>query len=236
LVSLNYKEAIKNGFAMKGIQQCIDSKTKIWIEWPCLEYIKKAEEQEKQGWHYHMARDRFAYVGAYRKCIDEIEQLKKELWNIIMDSKVEMHISIQATKELHGLSKTSVLILRELPFVTNLSKFYDKDILNSTYNNSSNSKGTNSNNNEIDTDKNPLERKDMDGSENSDNPFECNIIRDDTKEDNAPKDNNCESHPKHKQVDDDVIETMQAQLKYGDNAVSKGHLESIKRLKELFNN
>jgi hypothetical protein len=129
LVGLNYKEAIKNGFAMKGIQQCIDSKTKIWIEWPCLEYIKKAEEQEKQGWHYHMARDRFAYVGAYRKCIDEIEQLKKEMWSIIMDSKVDMCNRIQVSKESHNLPKTSVLIVMDLPFVANLSKFYDESIL-----------------------------------------------------------------------------------------------------------
>ncbi len=26
---------------------------------------------------YYMTKDHFAYVGAYRKCIDEIEQLKK---------------------------------------------------------------------------------------------------------------------------------------------------------------
>ena len=40
VVKLNYKEAIKKGFAMKGIQQYIDSKTKISIEWSCLEYLK----------------------------------------------------------------------------------------------------------------------------------------------------------------------------------------------------
>ena len=135
LVRLNYKEAIIKGFTLKGIQQYIASKTKIWIEWSCLEYLKKAEEQESREWYYYMARDHFAYVGAYRKCIDEIEQLKKEMWNIIMDSKAEMYSRIQATKELHSLSKTSVLLLRDLPFVANLSKFYDEDILNSNYNN-----------------------------------------------------------------------------------------------------
>ena len=39
----------------------------------------------------------------------------------------------------------------------------------------------------------PIERKDFDKPENSDNPFEFNIIKDDTKEDNALEDNNCES-------------------------------------------
>jgi len=36
LVKLNYKEAIIKGFTLKGIQQYIASKTKIWIEWTCL--------------------------------------------------------------------------------------------------------------------------------------------------------------------------------------------------------
>ncbi len=44
------------------------------------------------------------------------------------------------------------------------------------------------------------------------------------------------NHSKHKQVDDIIIETMQAQLNYGDNgeSISKEHLEGIKRLKEIF--
>jgi hypothetical protein len=44
-----------------------------------LEYLKKAEEQKNRVWYYYMAKDHFAYVGAYRKCIDEIEQYKKEI-------------------------------------------------------------------------------------------------------------------------------------------------------------
>ena len=61
LVRLCYKEAIIKGFTLKGIQQYIASKTKIWIEWSCLEYLKKAEEQENREWYYHMAKDHFAY-------------------------------------------------------------------------------------------------------------------------------------------------------------------------------
>ena len=37
LVRLNYKEAVIKGFTLKSIQQYIASKTKIWIEWSCLE-------------------------------------------------------------------------------------------------------------------------------------------------------------------------------------------------------
>jgi hypothetical protein len=36
LVKLNYRESIIKGFTLKGIQQYIAFKTKIWIEWSCL--------------------------------------------------------------------------------------------------------------------------------------------------------------------------------------------------------
>ena len=48
LVRLCYKEAIIKGFTLKGIQQYIASKTKIWIEWSCLEQLKKTKEQENR--------------------------------------------------------------------------------------------------------------------------------------------------------------------------------------------
>jgi len=145
LVKLCYKEAIIKGFTLKGIQQYIASKTKIWIEWSCLEQLKKTEEQENREWFYHMARDHFAYVGAYRKCIDEISQYKKEVWSMVIDSKTDHSVRIQALKELHSLSKTYTLLIKDIPFVTNISKDYDKDIINSNYGDLSNPKETYSN-------------------------------------------------------------------------------------------
>ena len=104
LVRLCHKEAIIKGFTLKGIQQYIAYKTKIWIEWHCLDYLRKAEEPENREWFYHMAHDHFTYVEAYRKCIDEIAQRKKEVWNIVMDSNTDSATKIQAIKELHSLS------------------------------------------------------------------------------------------------------------------------------------
>ncbi len=49
--------------------------------------------------------------------------------------KNRQETKIQAFKELHSLSKTYTLLIKDLPFVTNLSKYYDKDILNLNYNN-----------------------------------------------------------------------------------------------------
>ena len=43
---LYYKEAIIKGFTLKGIQQYIASK--IFIEWPCLAYLKKSIARGKQ--------------------------------------------------------------------------------------------------------------------------------------------------------------------------------------------
>ena len=250
LVRLNYKEAIIKGFTLKGIQQYIASKTKIWIEWSCLEYLKKAEEQENREWYYHMARDHFAYVGAYRKCIDEIEQLKKEMWNIIMDSKAEMYSRIQATKELHSLSKTSVLLLRDLPFVTNLSKFYDKDMLNSNYNNITQSKNEYSNRNNQEIVKDSIQRKDIDKSENLDNSFDFNDINDrKTLEDESGLKADNKPQSKYKRLDDDVIEDMQRQMHITDSLKGKSideitpedldkiitpeHKESIRKIREI---
>ncbi len=159
LVRLNYKEAIIKGFTLKGIQQYIACKTKIWIEWSCLEYLKKAEEQENREWFYHIAKDHFAYVGAYRKCIDEIEQYKKEMWNIIMDTKPDQSNKIQALRELHSLSKTYTLLIKDIPFVTNISKYYDKEILDSNYNDIKYSKIAYSNNNNQTLDKNLIDGK-----------------------------------------------------------------------------
>ncbi len=54
LVGLNYKEAIIKGFPLKGVQQYIAFKTKIWIKWSCLEYLKNAEEQEDKEWYLRL--------------------------------------------------------------------------------------------------------------------------------------------------------------------------------------
>ena len=57
--------------------------------------------------------------------IDEIQQLKNELWKIMMNYKSENSVKIAAVKELHNLVKTKCLLLRDLPFITRISKYYD---------------------------------------------------------------------------------------------------------------
>jgi hypothetical protein len=204
LVKLIYKEAIIKGFTLKGIQQYIASKTKIWIEWSCLEYLKKAEEQENREWYYYMAKDHFAYVGAYRKCIDEIEQYKREIWKIIMDSKTTHETKIQAFKELHNLSKTYTLLIKDLPFITNLSKYYDKDILKSNYSHDDSS----------------YYNKNNQGSRK--NQFYFNYAEDEKTllDHSGLKDDNKDSG-NYKHIDDEVMEDMQSQIPNSDTANGK---------------
>jgi hypothetical protein len=250
LVRLNYKEAIIKGFTLKGIQQYIASKTKIWIEWSCLEYLKRSEEQENREWYYHMARDHFAYVGAYRKCIDELEQLKKELWNIIMDSKIDMNNRIQATKELHSLSKTCTLLIKDLPFVTILSKFYDEGLINLNYNNMTQSKNAYSNRNNQEIVRDFTYRNEFDKSANLDNPFDSNGTNDEKTfvDENGLRVDKSQS--RYKRLDDNVFEDMQRQMHITDHLKGKcieeitdeeldkiitpQHKESIRKLKEIF--
>ena len=52
-------------------------------------------------------------------------------------------------KALHGLSKPYILLIKDLPFVTDLSKYYDKCMINSDYINSLYSKVTCSDKNDL---------------------------------------------------------------------------------------
>lgn len=130
LVRLCYKEAILKGINLVNHIQCyIATKTKIWIERSGIEYLKKSEEEENRRWYINLAKDHFAYVGVHRKAIDELDQCKKELWTMFMNSNATNMEKIQILKELHNLTKTHVLLLRDLPFVTNLSKYYNLDLV-----------------------------------------------------------------------------------------------------------
>lgn len=237
LVRLSYKEAVLRGLGnnITDIQDYILSKTHILVERTGMEYLKKSEENENRTWYSRLAKDSFLYIGTYKRAVDEIGQLKTEAWVIFMDSKTSQSEKIHTIRELHSLTKTYVLLLKDLPFVTNLSKYYDPDMLNSSYVYPLHSKGTISNKNDLDRGRNPIERKNIEKPENSGNPFEYNFIKEYTKEDNAPEENNCKSPNEHKQVDDKITATMQAQLNYKyNNGISKDHLEGIKRLKEIF--
>jgi hypothetical protein len=231
LVRLNYKEAIIKGFTLKSIRQYIASKTKIWIEWSCLEYLKKAEEQENKEWYLRLAKDHFSYIGIHREALDEIQQLKNELWKIILNSKSENSIKIAAVKELHNLVKTKCLLLRDLPFITRMSKFYDLTLFDNSI--SSNIKSSS-------TSYTPRDNN------SSDNQFGYkNAI-----EDNSHLNDTINSSNSYNDYDDELMKFMQSQIPKQkslddkiqaeeitdedmDNLITPEHLETIKKLREL---
>lgn len=128
-VKLTFMEGTIKGFKFYQIHEYIYAVTKINIHKNFLHEIKRQHEIDNRYWYYHMARDRFAYVSAYRKCIDEVELYKEQLWRLVLSPNTSDVAKVTAIKELHNMSKTSVLLLKDLPFVMNLSKHYDPDIL-----------------------------------------------------------------------------------------------------------
>lgn len=54
-----------------------------------------------------------------------------------MDEKTEPSSKTASIKEIHSVEKTKVLLLRDLPFITWLSKFYDLSLSNTSLSNKS---------------------------------------------------------------------------------------------------
>ena len=213
LVKLCYKEAIIKGFTLKGIPQYIASKTKIWIEWSCLECLEKAEEHENREWYYRLAKDHFAYIGVYRDAIDQLQQLTHELWLIVMDDKSAQSDKTAAIKEIHNIEKTKVLLLRDLPFITRLSKFYDLTMIN----NPSSNKSSNSIDNKPKPIPNLLNKENKDGYQNFENQFDD---IDDNEALEILRGNKLEMNDKskttdYKNIDDPVLDEMQRQSQIG---------------------
>ena len=230
---LCYKEAILKGFTIvKDIQCYIASKSKIWIERSGIEYLKKSEEEENKKWYYYLAKDHFAYVGVYRKTIDEIEQCKKELWSAMMNIDTTNMEQVQVIKELHNLTKTSVLLLRDLPFVTNLSKYYNLELADPHYDKANELQNDQLNGNNNKNEKAIIEQK---VSERLGKMVGESALF--TLEEKR-KMNIIDSIDEDKKITDPVMEGMQKQLTLTPKDIleridSKEYQEIIKKIKEI---
>jgi len=235
-VRLCYRESFLKGFTLvKDIQCYIASKTKIWVERSGIEYLKTSEVKENKRWYLYLAKDHFAYVAAYRKAVDEIEQYKKELWSMMMDPNSSNIEKIQATRELHNLTKTYTLLVRDLPFISNLTKYYDLEFIEGKKNNNNllhkkaNVSDEGVNNEEIIEQKvSERLRKMVDESAlfNSEQKRKIGIIS------SSPSTNG------DKNIDDDIMQEMQKQLNCNledvlESINNKDYQESVRRLKEI---
>jgi len=231
-VRLCYKEAVLKGFTvMKDIQCYIASKTKIWIERTGIEYLKKSEEEENKKWYYNLAKDHFAYVGVHRKAIDELEQCKKELWSMMTNPDTSNLEKVQTLKELHNLTKTTTLLLRDLPFVTNLSKYYNLELADPNYNKTKETQTAQSNEDNNDDEKEIIEQKVSERLKKM--MYESALFK--SKEQNTTASNTFISGD---EISDKVSEEMQKQLNCNlkdvlESINNKDYQDSIRRLKEI---
>ena len=129
LVKLTYKEAIIKCLSLEDTQKFIAQKTKILIDLHCLEFLKKTGEQENREWYYRLAREKDEFILHHKKAMDKMEQCERELWCIVENPNTKEKTKIKVIHELHELTKTYVLLQRDLPFLTDLSKFYNADVL-----------------------------------------------------------------------------------------------------------
>ena len=120
-----FKEGIIKGFKVFNIKPFIIAKTKINISDKFVKRIRIKYIKENKSWFLQYAKDAYAYVGIYRKAIDEIEMYKEELWKIILNPSVEHLTKVACFREMHALTKTGVLMAKDLPFIMNISKYFD---------------------------------------------------------------------------------------------------------------
>lgn len=96
-----------------------------------MEQLKKTEEQENREGYLRLGNDHFACIRVYRDAADSLQMVSHELWKIVMNGKSLPQDITAAIKEIHNIEKTKVLLRRELPFITRLSKYYDLTLFNS---------------------------------------------------------------------------------------------------------
>lgn len=128
-VILAFREGSIKGFDISGLPIFIYSKTNILISEKFVNKIRQFELVDSRKWYITMAKDQYAYIHVYRKCIDELEQVRKECWRLIMDKRIDGGTKVQALREIHNVVKTQILLIRDLPFVMNLSKYYDPKLI-----------------------------------------------------------------------------------------------------------
>ena len=129
---------------------------------------------------------------------------------------------------MHSLSKTYTLLIKDIPFVTNLTKYYDLDILDSNYKNSSYNSSYSNNLNNINTTNQNINEINYNTIKSLNDQFSIDDIKNSHITDTINSRNRFENHKEK------FEKAILAQLKYNaDTSISKEHLENIKRSEGL---
>lgn len=116
-----YIQAIIKQWPKYLIPDFIQTQTNIKINLRIVYHLEKLHRKDTRQWFYNMASDSMAYIETYRQAIDELNQYKRELFLMIASNKTSPAIKVQCFRELHALSKTSILLINDLPYIHNLS-------------------------------------------------------------------------------------------------------------------
>jgi|tagenome__1003787_1003787.scaffolds.fasta_scaffold20317670_2 hypothetical protein len=133
-----------------------------------------------------------------------------------MDDKSSHSDKTTAIKEIHNIEKTKVLLLRDLPFITRLSKFYDLTLFNNSLSDKSDSYS-------MDNKQKPIPKliakEHNDGYESFENQFDnidVNKALEILTDSKLDMDNNTKLC-KYNKIDDPIIEEMHRQFNFIDS-------------------
>ena len=129
---------------------------------------------------------------------------------------------------MHSLSKTYTLLIKDIPNVTNLTKYYDLDILDSNYKNSSYNSSYSNNLNNINTTNQNINEINYNTIKSLSDQFSNDDIKNNHITDTIKSQNRFENHKEK------FEKAILVQLKYNaDTSISKEHLEYIKKSEGL---
>lgn len=124
-VKEHFRQGCAKGFLITSMSEYIYKTCKIQITFHFAQSLKKMQIEENRWWFYELAEDSNAYLCIYRDALDVLKQLEQEMWLIILNPTADFNARVLATKEMHSLTKSRLLIAKELPFITSLAKQYD---------------------------------------------------------------------------------------------------------------
>lgn len=128
-----FRGGVIRGYKIDTVGLYITLKTKIRVSQKFVFRIRIKYIKDHKEWLLAYAKDSYAFIGVFRKAADELDALKDENWKIVQAKNVDIKVKADALREIHNLSKSTVLLMKDLPFITNLSKYYDPKSLEELY-------------------------------------------------------------------------------------------------------
>lgn len=93
-----------------------------------LNIIQKAKD-DAQEWLKNLSVGKDDYIDEYRQRIMELNEQRRDLWEVVRNYENQPFVQIAAHKEIHALTKSILQLYETLPLIlnnnSNNSKLYD---------------------------------------------------------------------------------------------------------------